>query len=241
MNTPDKMVTPKPVKAKKVKAPKNARILFILDRSGSMRTIADETIGGFNAFVEGQKDLPGKATVSLVQFDNEILTVYENVAIKDVPVMDRNSFVPRGYTSLYDAVGSSIASLKDTNPKDTKTIVAILTDGEENSSKEYNYASVRNLIKEVQDEKGWEVIFIGANMNATAVATSMGIKASNSVTFDYSGVGASDVMSSVTLATRSMRGQAFEYADGTCSASAGIDMSKLYNDVKSKAIDPFAK
>src|ERR1035437_7503746 len=97
MNTPDQMVTPKPVKAKKAKAPKNARILFILDRSGSMRTIADETIGGFNAFVEGQKDLPGKATVSLVQFDNEILTVYENVAIKDVPVMDRNSFVPRGY------------------------------------------------------------------------------------------------------------------------------------------------
>lgn len=235
MNTPDKMVTP--VKA----TPKNARILFILDRSGSMRSIADETIGGFNAFVEGQKDLPGKATLSLVQFDNEILTMHDNVAINEVPLMDSSTFVPRGMTSLFDAVGSSIARFKNDNPEDTKTIVAILTDGEENSSKEYNYTSVNALIKEVQDENGWEVIFIGANMNATAVATSMGIKASNSVTFDYSKAGTTDIMSSVTLATRSMRGSAFAYADGTISNVAGVDMSKLYNDVKTKAIDPFAK
>lgn len=230
----DKMITPKK-KAKK--APKNTRILFILDRSGSMRSIQDETIGGFNAFLAEQKSLPGKATVSLMQFDNEFLVVHNNADIQTVPPLDRTTFVPRGCTSLYDAVGKTIAEFKDNNPKSTKTIVMILTDGEENSSKEYTYSSVRTLIEEVEGKHGWDVIFLGANMNAAAVGASMGISAARSATFDYSKGGAADAMASVNYATTSLRGAGIgrTYADGMSLNAANLDMSKLYNDVKAKA------
>jgi hypothetical protein len=232
----DKMITPK--KKSKKTTPTNARIFFILDRSGSMTSIKDETIGGFNAFLAGQKEVPGKVTVSLVQFDHEYLVVHDNVPLESVPDLDRNSFVPRGYTALYDAVGRTINSFKDDNPEDTKTIVAILTDGQENASKEYNYAGVKQLISQVEADHGWEVLFLGTNMDAGVVGTMMGIKASNSVTFDYTKTGTIDAMASVNFATSSMRGAAFNYADGTNSAVAGVDMSKLYSDVKSKKVSP---
>lgn len=234
--TQDKMVTPvkKTKKTKKAKTPKNTRILFILDRSGSMRAIMDDTIGGFNSYVAGQLDCPGEATLSLIQFDHECLIVHDNVPVADVPEMTRETFVPRGMTALYDAVGMTISQFKEA-PKDTKTIVMILTDGQENSSKEYTFSSVKKLIQEVEDDLGWEVMFLGANMDAGQVAASMGIKGMNAATFDFSANGAADALSSVTLATRSMRGASFSYADGTSSAD-GLDMSKLYNDVKAKSI-----
>src|ERR1017187_1456227 len=166
----DKMVTPaKTLKKSKKTAPKNARIFFILDRSGSMTGIADETIGGFNAFVDDQKEVPGKATFSLVQFDHEYHLVHDDISLSEVPTMTRDTFRPRGMTALYDAVGKTIARFKDDNPKNTKTIVQILTDGQENSSKEYSFTQVQELIKEVEEKHGWDVFFIGANMNTQAV------------------------------------------------------------------------
>jgi uncharacterized protein YegL len=223
----DQMITPK---KKSKKAPKNTRIFFILDRSGSMASIADETIGGFNAFVEAQKAVPGKATLSLVQFDHEYLVVHNGVPLQDVPLLDKTTFVPRGMTALYDAVGRTIAQFKDDNPKDTKTIVTILTDGAENSSKEFTYSQISQMIKQVEADHGWEVMFLGANMNAQVVAANMGIKASSSVTFDYSKVGAVSAMSSINAATSSLRGMSMNYADGS-SVNDSLDMSKLYADV----------
>jgi uncharacterized protein YegL len=230
------MITPKK-KAKKT--PTKARILFIIDRSGSMSCIKDETIGGFNAFLKEQKSLPGKATVSLVQFDHEYLVTHDNVPIQDVPELNGNTFQPRGYTALYDAVGRTIASLKDDNPKNTKTIVAILTDGAENASKEYTYSKVKELITEVEGQHGWEVLFLGTNMDAGRVGAQMGVKVSNSVTFDYTKAGAMDAMSAVNFATTASRGVSLNsrcYADGSAITAANLDMSKLYNDVKNKSI-----
>lgn len=232
------MITPKKKSKSKSKKPTNARIFFILDRSGSMSSIKEETIGGFNAFLAGQKEVPGKVTVSLVQFDHEYLIVHDNVPLENVPDLNASTFQPRGYTALYDAVGRTISTFKDDNPKNTKTIVAILTDGQENASKEYNYAKVKELISNVEGEHDWEVLFLGTNMDARSVGTSMGIKASNSVTFDYTKAGTSDAMAAVNYATSSLRGAAFNYADGTCSAAAGVDMSKLYDDIKAKKIIP---
>jgi len=227
----EQMITPKKKSKKKSKkTPTNTRIFFILDRSGSMAQIADETIGGFNAFIEAQKAVPGKATLSLVQFDHEYLVVHNQVPLQDVPALDKTTFVPRGMTALYDAVGRTIAQFKDDNPKNMKTIVTILTDGAENSSKEFNYSQISLMIKQVEAEHDWEVMFLGANMNAQATAVAMGIKASSSVTFDYSKVGAVSAMASVSAATSSMRGMSMNYADGS-SMTGNLNMSKLYADV----------
>ena len=222
----------KMIKIKKTQ-PENARIVFILDRSGSMQSIAAETVGGFESYIETQKSQPGKATVTLVQFDDRYQVDYDGIDINDVPKLE---FKPRGYTALYDAIGKTIVDLKD-NPttEDTKTIIVILTDGEENASKEYNYIAVQRLIKEVQDDLNWEVIFVGANIDAVKTASSIGIKASNSVTFDYSSKGAVDVMAAVGFATSSLRGANFEYADGSKLNARNLDMSKMYADLKNNA------
>ena len=232
----DQMITPK--KIKKSKKQTNARILFILDRSGSMQSIKAETIGGFNAFLASQKAIPGEAKVSLVQFDHEYLVVHNDVPIENVPDLNARTFEPRGYTALYDAIGRTISRFKDDNPKNMKTIVAILTDGQENSSHEYTYSTVKDLISQVEAEHCWDVLFIGANMDAVSVATSMGIKASNSMTMDYTKIGTMDAMNSINYAASAMRGVDFTYADGTTSANAGIDMTKLYADVTAKKVTP---
>jgi Mg-chelatase subunit ChlD len=221
------MITPKKKVTKKTK-PQNARIFFILDRSGSMDSIKDETIGGFNSFLESQKAVPGKATLSLVQFDHEYLVVHNNVPLNEVSALDSKTFVPRGMTALYDAVGMTISRFKNDNPKNTKTIVAILTDGQENSSKEYNYTNLQKMIKDVEREHGWEVLFIGANMNAQAVATQMGIKASNAVNFTYDSKGAKDAFTTLNCAASATRGVDMFYADGTSTDGSGLDMSKMY-------------
>lgn len=226
----DKMIAPK---AKKAKV-KNVRILFILDRSGSMGSIKAETIGGFNAFVSEQKNVPGKALLSLVQFDNEYLVVHNNVPVQDVPELNDQTFVPRGMTALYDAIGITINHYKDEKiPKNTKTILAILTDGGENASKEYTQAAAHNMIKAVQDDLGWDVLFIGANIDARAVGGSLGIKAAHTASFDYTAKGAMDAINTMSFATSSIRGMSNHYADGTLADASNLDMTKMYDSVKS--------
>ena len=220
------------IKIKK-QQPQNARIVFILDRSGSMRSIARDTVGGFESFIETQKAQPGSATVTLVQFDDQYQVDYKDVPINEVPDLQ---FVPRGWTALYDAIGKTVAEkMSGEQPDDTKTIIVILTDGEENRSTEYTYNYVQNLLKEAQDILGWEVIFVGANIDAVKTASSLGIKASNSVTFDYSSKGAGDVMAAVGYATSSMRGASFAYADGSKLDAQNLDMTKMYTDLKNNA------
>jgi hypothetical protein len=233
----DKMITPKKTAAKKSSKPKNARIVFILDRSGSMSSIQSETIGGFNAFLKTQKEVPGKATVTLTQFDNQFQVDYKDIDIKKVPELNFETFRPRGYTALYDAIGKTVSELKEEKvAKNTKTILAILTDGAENASKEFTYGAVQNLLKDVQDNHDWEVFFIGANIDAKATAINLGIKVNNSVTFDYTAKGASDALNSVSYATMACRGVAAAYADGTAMDAKNMDMTKLYGDLKSNAI-----
>jgi uncharacterized protein YegL len=223
----------------KKEQPTNARIVFILDRSGSMRSIARDTIGGFESFLETQKEQPGSATVTLVQFDDQYQVDYKDIDINEVPKLQ---FTPRGWTALYDAIGKTVSEMMaEKQPEDTKTIIVILTDGEENRSTEYTYGSVQNLLKEAQDSLGWEVIFVGANIDAVKTASSLGIKASNSVTFDYTSKGAVDVMAAVSYATSSLRGRSFSYADGSTLDAQNLDMSKMYADLKNNAsIDPNA-
>lgn len=145
--------------------------VFLLDRSGSMETCRDDTIGGFNAFVDAQKVDGG--TMTLVLFDHEVDVLYQNKAIGEVEPLTANTFVPRGGTALYDALGHV---LKMDLPRDTVCIV--LTDGDENSSRTYTAAHVKDLIENKQTNDGWSFVYLGANQDTIMNAERLGIRTS---------------------------------------------------------------
>jgi hypothetical protein len=151
--------------------------IFILDRSGSMESCRDDTIGGFNAFVDSQKEFGG--TLTLVQFDHEYLVTYANKPIGEVEPLTRASFQPRGSTALLDAIGRAIKECK------TQTIptIIILTDGQENASHTYTKAHLTDLITERQKD-GWNFVYLGANQDAFAEAGSIGIAPGGTMNYD---------------------------------------------------------
>lgn len=142
--------------------------VFLLDRSGSMETCREDTIEGFNAFVDAQKADGG--TMTLVLFDHEVKILYENKAVTEVEPLTTDTFVPRGGTALHDALGHV---LKMDLPRDTVCIV--LTDGDENSSKTYTGAHVKDLVQNKQTNEGWSFVYLGANQDTIMNAERLGI------------------------------------------------------------------
>lgn len=142
--------------------------VFLLDRSGSMLNCIDDTIGGYNSFIETQKELGG--TISLYLFDHEVSLVYENKNIEEVEKIDKMNYIPRGSTSLYDAIGSVLTRIKTSN---TTTII-IMTDGHENSSQDYSLNSVKALI-DMKKSDGVEFLFLGADPSTFDEAEKIGI------------------------------------------------------------------
>ncbi len=191
--------------------PKNdvTHITVVLDRSGSMSSVAADAVGGFNTFLAQQQKLPGAATMTLVQFDHEYQVVHEALNLRDVVPLTKETFVPRGQTALYDAVGRAVADTTErvgSKPakKRPAVVVAILTDGEENASREFDHTAVQNLIKK-KTAAGWEFLFLGANMDVKKAARRIGIPAGSAVAFEASGKGTREafaVMSEVVSASR---------------------------------------
>jgi hypothetical protein len=142
-----------------------------------MHSIREDAIGGFNEFVEKQKDAPGKTRITLIQFNHKYQPVYTRKKIKDVEPLTFETYVPDGWTALLDAIGKSISDgLKNKAHKADRTIYVILTDGHENSSTEYTRDAVRALIENCQEEHKWTFLFLGADMGAYDEAMSIGIK-----------------------------------------------------------------
>lgn len=159
----------------------STELVVILDRSGSMQRLAEDTIGGFNSLIENQRKLEGKCTVTTVLFDNKVEILYQGKNIKEVPTLTSKEYFARGSTALLDAIGitinetnSRISSMKEEKPN--KVLVAITTDGLENSSNEYSYSSIKSLIEEKKKKLGWDFIFLGANIDAIGEANKFGIE-----------------------------------------------------------------
>ena len=141
--------------------------VFLLDRSGSMDSCRQDTIEGFNSFIESQKQFGG--TMTLCLFDHEFEKVYEKTPIEEVPPLTEETFVPRGSTALLDAMGQVLKmDLSD------DAMVIILTDGDENASRTYTPAHVKDLV----DAKKWNFIYLGANQDAVLAARNLGINTS---------------------------------------------------------------
>ena len=190
---------------KKVK--KVTEIICILDRSGSMMSMRDEAISGFNHFIEEQKELPGKAIISTYLFDYEYLALYEMKKLKKALKLNRDNFVPRGSTALLDAIGITINnfnSRKEDDRKD-KTLFVILTDGLENASQEYKDPNVINNLINEQRKKNCEFMFLGAGQDAIATASSVGIPTTNSMSVNSTKAGMQHAYAKMSGATARYR------------------------------------
>ena len=162
--------------------------VFILDKSGSMSGLEQDTIGGFNSMIERQKGAEGEALVSTVLFANESTVIHDRVDLRKIePLTDRQYFVG-GCTALIDAIGGAIHHIgnvhKYARDEDVpeRTIFVITTDGMENANRRYTSDEVKAMVKK-QKEKDWEFLFLGANIDAVETAAHFGIGADRSVTF----------------------------------------------------------
>ncbi len=156
-------------------------IICVVDKSGSMEKVQDDTIGAFNRFLEDQKKASGTATFSLTLFDTQYELRHSGVPIKDVPVFTTDNYNPGGYTALLDAVAKTIDEvgkrLAATNEADRpeKVLFMILTDGQENSSKEYTLKQVIERIKRQTETYKWQFVFLAAGVEAFEGAVKLGI------------------------------------------------------------------
>ena len=170
---------------------KSIDLIVILDKSGSMYSMTDDTIGGFNSLLEEQrkKDIPVKVSVGMF---NQILEAkLDRVDLKDVKDLTRDDYIAQGTTALLDAVGNTLSAIKgreEVNVPENKVLVVIITDGKENASKEWKKPDVKKLIEELQ-EKGYEFVFLGADIDAVSVAGGIGISQERSMKFKKTGAG----------------------------------------------------
>jgi len=184
-------------------------IIFVLDRSGSMRDLTQDTIGGFNSFIETQKQEPGEAKLTTVLFDDRYEILHNGIDLKDIEDLTVKEYYARGMTALLDAIGKTINivgerlnNIKE-NDCPSKIIFVITTDGYENSSKEFTQDVIKEMIEHQTDKYNWQFIFLGANMDAISVAGSYGISAAASYT--ATPIGTQNLYDTVSSTTTSYR------------------------------------
>jgi hypothetical protein len=171
-------------------------INFVLDRSGSMMGARDATISGFNEFKNDQTSEEGDAFFTLTLFDTRFDTVAAAVPVREVPDLDYSTYAPDGMTALYDAIGHTIRLTDDfvAANKPDQVMFVIMTDGGENSSREFSNRQIFDLIRDRQENAEYEFIFLGANQDSYAVTQDMGMHAGRSVDFDASAEGSAMAM-----------------------------------------------
>ena len=163
-------------------------LVFILDRSGSMGGLEEDTIGGFNSMIEKQKKQEGECLVSTVLFDHEVGTLHDRVPLADIKPMTGEDYFVRGSTALIDAIGMTVNHIEEVHryirreDVPAHTMFVITTDGLENASREYSSDKVKKMI-EKKKKQGWEFLFIGANIDAVSTASRFGIGADRAVNY----------------------------------------------------------
>ena len=187
-------------------------IVFILDRSGSMRGLESDTIGGYNSMLARQRNEKGEALISTVLFDNESEVIHDRVPIEKIQDITEREYYVRGCTALLDAVGGAIHHIgnvhKYAREEDVpeRTLFIITTDGMENASRQYSYDKVKAMIERQKSKYGWEFLFIGANIDSAEMGAKIGIERDFTVDYTNDGEGARlnyEVMSDAISEVRS--------------------------------------
>ena len=194
---------------------KYVKIINIIDNSGSMGSMIDTAINGFNEFLIEQQKVEGKALVTTVLFNNKYEKLYDSLDINECYQLNKENYITGGMTALYDAIGKTIQHELDilgNLPKEErpeKYLCVILTDGYENSSKEFDRSKVKSLIDEMKEGFNWEFIFLAANEDASLTAETMGISKGNSYSFTNNADGLRDAYKGVSYAAMSYRSMSF--------------------------------
>jgi Mg-chelatase subunit ChlD len=189
-------------------------ILFILDRSGSMSAMQQEAMDGFNRFLADQAGLQGQARMTLVMFDHLYEVAAQALPVQEITPLDERTFVPRGSTALLDAIGRGVDDLGERlaqtpeHERPCQVIVAILTDGQENASEHFSWRQVQERITHQTTVYNWQFYFLGANQDAIATASLIGIAANASATFASDGIGAGSATRAVSRKLLAMRKRA---------------------------------
>lgn len=217
-------------KALGIEDPKlTTRIAVVQDRSASMGPLADATIGGFNEYVETLKqDDSDEAYLTLIQFNDAYNVVYDAKPVAKVPKLTQVGYRPSGMTALYDAVGRAIDELSAHDGGNSRKLVVIMTDGQENSSREYDFKQVKGMIEKYQESGDWTFVFLGAGVDEFQ-GQKLGILRGNTMGYghdSHSHSVAYDGLSTATSGLRSgssMSSQAFieDMGGGTATAITG--------------------
>ena len=179
---------------------KKVNVVFLLDRSGSMARCVEDTIGGYNNYLNEQKKTANAVFVSTILFDNNYEVLHDCVPINKVKDITREQYYVRGTTALYDAIGKTIEDL-DKKRLDNKVLFIITTDGLENASHRYHKDQIKELIEE---HKNIDFIYVGANIDSYAEASSIGIKADFVANYETNEKGVKKLFKSVAKATESI-------------------------------------
>ena len=186
-------------------------MVFILDKSGSMSGLEEDTIGGFNGMIERQKKEDGGALVSTVLFSNTSRVIHDRVDIRKVEPMTEKDYYVGGCTALIDAIGDAIHHIalvhKYAREEDVPehTVFVITTDGMENASRRYSSDEVKAMVKREKEQYGWEFLFLGANIDAVETAARFGIAEDRAVTYRNDPIGQALNYESVSEAVRCVR------------------------------------
>ena len=186
-------------------------LVFILDRSGSMSGLEQDTIGGFNAMIDKQKRQDGECYVSTVLFDDASEVLHDRVKLSEIKKMTEDDYYVRGCTALIDAIGGAIQHIgnihKYARPEDVPahTMFVITTDGMENASRRYDSATVKKMIERQKRKYDWEFLFIGANIDAVETAARFGIEKERAVNYHADKKGTKVLYETVSQAVCNVR------------------------------------
>lgn len=211
-----------------------SEVIIVLDRSGSMSTIKSDMEGGFKTFLDKQKAEPGECFVSLYQFDNEYEAVFENKNINEV---NEISLTPRGMTALLDAIGKTTNSVGERlakTPEEDRpetVIVAVITDGLENSSREFSREKVKELVEHQSSNYNWRYVFMGANQDAIFNGKGFGFSAGTSLSYGTSNQAISGAFQALASGVSCMRSYTgvYSFSKNERSAAMGANIYSVPN------------
>lgn len=168
-------------------------LITIFDRSGSMESLAEDVVGGYNTLIKEQKALPGEVRVTLIQFNHAVDVLYQGVPIQYLAPLTPDSYKPSGSTALFDAIGQTLTAQGARIGGDCwadKVLVNIVTDGENNCSREFTLAQVRAMIEQKEKGAGWTILYQAAGLDAFAEGAQLGISGATTrgVTADAKGI-----------------------------------------------------
>lgn len=201
-------------------------MVFLLDRSGSMGSLTDDTIGGFNSMIEQQKKEDGEAYVTTVLFNSNRFVLHDHVNIQEIQPMTHADYMAYGMTALLDAAGATIDSIGErlaNTPEEErpeKVIFVITTDGYENDSREYTRDKVKEMIEHQQNKYSWVFMFLGANMDAVAEAGKYGIDSNFAATYTANDIGTSSVYACTSKSLSNLRSVSLDACEDWVTAAA---------------------